>query len=214
MKEINVLIAVFAVLAAVSSAKAEEIKVDFDGKKGTQAQSVSRLFAAGASLPQADSLPAPKMVPAGDDPCCDNPFINCYAPCEPEQGRSAASPDLKTLARFYLAQRDIKTLVAGHYLSKGDKAAAAALQDEAVRVGAGDGFVAVVRGGSQERIADRALAAKVLKLAKVPGADQQQSGNKILFYYGAAAAIGCMTDDACWGAVGDAVSAVSEWANS
>ena len=61
--------------------------------------------------------------------------------------------------------------------------------------------------GVQEKIYDRGLAAGVEAIVRPEG--QQK------FFHPGVIIIGsCMMDDACWEAVGDGVSAVSEWLNS
>jgi hypothetical protein len=95
MKKSNMLIAVFAVLAAASVAKAGEVAVDFDGGKGFQPQSMHDIFAAAHQLVPAGALKTDaetnKRILGGGsgDPCCDDPTILCYAPCEPEGFRAA-----------------------------------------------------------------------------------------------------------------------------
>lgn len=113
--------------------------------------------------------------------------------------------------RAYAAQAAARKAVAEAVNIVSDREAF--LKSGKVRVTADEQAVYLVSEGRILRLNDRALAAKVRKLVGRP-ADAAQAGNKFLFYVGAAAAIDCMTDDACWGAVGDAVSAVSEWANS
>jgi hypothetical protein len=212
MKKSNMLIAVFAVLAAASVAKAEEIKIDFDGgNKGLQPQSMHSIFAAAHNIVPAGTLKADaetnkRLLGGSGDPCCDDPTILCYAPCEPEQTRSAKPADFKALARYYLAQKKIKEAVSEYYYAAGDNAAAVRLADKGVRVAAGNGVVYLVRSGSQEQIFDAALAARVEAIVRPEG---QQKFHPGLVIIGA-----CMMDNDCWEAVGDGVSAISEWANS
>ncbi len=114
--------------------------------------------------------------------------------------------------RAYVAQSAAKRTVAESL--PGVSSPDAFIKSGKVRVTADAEAVYLVAEGKVLRLADARLAAKVSKLVARPGASAPQAANKIWFYYGAAVAIDCMTDDACWGAVGDAVSAVSEWANS
>jgi len=215
MKKSNMLIAVFAVLVAASVAKAEEVKVDFDGGKGFQAQSMHDIFAAAHNIIPAGALKTDaetdKRILGGGsgDPCCDDPTILCYAPCEPEPMRvkSGGSTGFGELARYYLAQGKIKSAVADYYNAIGDQSSALALADKNVRVAASNGTVLVIRGGSQERISDRALAARVNAIV-------HPEGQQKIVMEGTAIIIGCMSSKDCWDAVGDGVSAVSEWLNS
>lgn len=212
MKKMNVLAAVVAVLAAASVAGAQEIKVDFDGaKKGFQAQSMHDIFAAAhnivpAGLAKGDADTEKRLIGGSGDPCCDDPTILCYAPCEPAEFRAAGPKDFKTLARYYVAQRKMKALVAEYYLSVGDRVSAESLKSEKVRVAAEAGVVYVLGQGRQEKIFDRGLAARLETMVRPEG---QQKIHPGLIIIG-----GCMMDDACWEAVGDGVSAVSEWLNS
>jgi hypothetical protein len=95
MKKSNMLIAVFAVLAAVSVAKAENAEVNFDGgSKGLKPQSMHSIFAAAHSIVPAgtlktDSETNKRLLGGSGDPCCDDPTILCYAPCEPTELRGA-----------------------------------------------------------------------------------------------------------------------------
>jgi len=208
----KMMIAVFAVLAAASVAKAENAEVNFDGQKGLRPQSMHEIFAAAHNIVPAGALngdiPAEKLtLGGGEDPCCDDPTILCYAPCQPEEFRSAAPKDFKALAGYYLAQRKIKQVVSEYYYAKGDDSAAARLADKDVRVAAGGGVVYLVRPGSHEQIFDSALAARVEAIVRPEG--QQK-----ILHPGVWIVVGCMYDKECWDAVGDGVSAVSEWANS
>ncbi|HBB66327.1 MAG TPA: hypothetical protein DCZ93_03290 [Elusimicrobia bacterium] len=60
MKKSNILIAVFAVMAAASVAKAEGVNMDFDGKKG--APMFSQLLAQAQELPAAEPAGIPSRV--------------------------------------------------------------------------------------------------------------------------------------------------------
>ncbi len=212
MNKMNILAVVAAVLAAASVAKAEEIKVDFDGaNKGFQAQSMHDIFAAAHNIVPAGALKADaetdkRILGDGGDPCCDDPTILCYAPCAPEGLRAAGPKDFKTLARYYVAQRKMKALVAEYYLSAGDSVSAENLKSEKARVAAEAGVVYVFGQGRQEKIFDRGLAARLEAIVRPEG---QQKIHPGLVIIGA-----CMMDDDCWEAVGDGVSAISEWANS
>ena len=214
MKKSNMLIAVFAVLAAASVAKAGEIKIDFDGKSVFAVPSMHEIFAENHQLVPAGTITAEaatekRLMGGGDDPCCDNPNILCYAPCEPgpELVKAAVPANFEKLARYYQEQENIKAVVAAYYSSKGDNAAAAALAAKDVRIAAGNGVVYVVRPGVQEKIADRGLSAKVEALVR-PASQQKIVEEGVLLI------VGCMYDKECWDAVGDGVSAISEWANS
>lgn len=112
-------------------------------------------------------------------------------------------------ARYYIRQIEIKRVLSGYYAARGEMSAAAWLESADVRVGAEAGAVVIASNGRRKVIRDAALAGEIMKIA---GAGRE--GEKILFYGAAAMAMHCMTDDDCWNAVGDAVSAVSEWANS
>jgi len=121
-------------------------------------------------------------------------------------------PVVAEYLRAYAAQPAAKRLVAEALVEAPSREAF--VKSEAVRVTADGEAVYLAANGKVARVNDPELAAKVRKLVGKSSESQAQGGNKILFYVGAAMAIECMTDDACWGAVGDAVSAVSEWANS
>jgi hypothetical protein len=214
MKKSNMLIAVFAVLAAASVAKAENMEVNFDGQKGLQPQSMHSIFAAAHNIVPAGTLKADaetnkRLMGGSGDPCCDDPTILCYAPCEPEPEfvKAGNNASFKELARYYLAQQKIKSAVSEYYAAIGDTASAQAMADKDVRVAASNGSVFVIRTGSQERIADRSLAARVEAIVRPEG--QQK-----IVMEGTAIIIGCMSSKDCWDAVGDGVSAVSEWLNS
>lgn len=118
------------------------------------------------------------------------------------------------LGRAYLGQSKAKALVAERLFKDNAAAKAGLKSDKRVKVMSDGKMVSLIVGNRVVKINDAGLAAKVQKLVGPSAGGQLQPENKILFYFGAAAAIECMTDDGCWGAVGDAVSDVSEWINS
>ncbi|HBB66621.1 MAG: hypothetical protein A2049_01850 [Elusimicrobia bacterium GWA2_62_23] len=67
MKKSNMLIAVFAVLAAASVAKAGEIEIDFDGTKGLKPQSMHDIFAGSHQIVPQEAL-AKVTLPVPVDP--------------------------------------------------------------------------------------------------------------------------------------------------
>lgn len=69
-------------------------------------------------------------------------------------------------------------------------------------------MVLVIRYGSQEKIADRRLVAKMEAIVHPNG-----KGKILPFIAGASFVGGCMTNDDCWNAVGDGVSSASEAAS-
>jgi len=180
----NILIAVFAVLAAVSSAQAQS-NIDFDGK--LKPQSMHDIFASSHQL-----------VPAGTDTI--TPVTVPVISKETPQAIKHA------LAAYYVAQPRIKALISGYYLGKGNESAAASLSDKTTRVLAANGKVVVIRNGRQEWIEDAALAAGVEATA-FPDGQQKGVWNLIV---GGAALFEAANSDATWNAVGDAVSAASE----
>jgi len=187
MKKSNILIAVFAVIAAASSAHAQVQIVDFDGK--LKPQSMHDIFATSHQL-----------VPAGADTITPVPVPNIST--------EMPQPLHNALAAYYVAQPKIKTLVAGYYLGKGNAVAAARLSDKATRVLAANGSVFVIRDGHRERIDDSALAASV-EAAAYPNGQQKLLG----LIVGGAELIDAATNNAAWNAVGDGVSSVSEAAS-
>lgn len=118
------------------------------------------------------------------------------------------------LGRAYLGQSKAKALVAERLFKNNAGAKAGLKSDKRVKVMSDGKIVSLILGNRLVKINDTQLAAKVQKLVMPSSGGQFQPENKILFYAGAAIAIECMTDDGCWGAVGDAVSDVSEWLNS
>jgi len=118
------------------------------------------------------------------------------------------------LGRAYLGQSKAKALVAERLFRDNAAAKAGLKSDKSVKVMSDGKVVSLIIGNRVVKVNDVQLAAKVRKLVAPSAGGQLQPENKILFYAGAAIAIECMTDDACWGAVGDAVSDVSEWLNS
>ena len=110
----------------------------------------------------------------------------------------------RELSRYYMAQEKIKAVVAGYYTANGNNKAAASLADKGVRVAASNGVVFIIRSGSQEQIADYGLAEKVEAIVHPNG------NEKILpIIAGATFVATCMSNDNCWGAVGDGVSSAS-----
>ncbi len=230
MKNSKVLIAVLAVLAAASAAKAGEISVDFDGR-GSRAYAVgsvvnddisithAKAYGAGATTINTDMTigqvkAAPAIDPAGsakalhsDDPCCDNPMILCFVPCTDEDGmiKSQPAPNFGELAKYYMAQDKIKAEVAAYFQGRGDGASAAVLAAKDVRICAENGSVLVFRDSGMARIEDAGLASRVDGIVHPRG--QQKIANIIA---GAAFVGGCMVNKDCWDAVGDGVSTVSE----
>jgi len=139
------------------------------------------------------------------------PVYNGQIVYEAARGKSGAQDGLR---QAYLGQSAAKALVAERLFRDNEAAKRALKSDKSVKVMADGKVVFLIFGSRVVRIGDSELAGRVQKLVAPSAGGPSLPGNKILFYAGAAIAIECMTDDACWGAVGDAVSAVSEWANS
>ncbi|MBI5744244.1 MAG: hypothetical protein HY952_06825 [Elusimicrobia bacterium] len=118
----------------------------------------------------------------------------------------ASSPMMRGVYQAQPAAR--KALAAGLFADEETRAAFAAARN--VKVMADNKAAYLVVRGKTIKLQDAGLAGRA-RAALFPETAQQ---TKFWFVPAAAGAIGCMTDDACWGAVGDAVSAVSEWANS
>lgn len=198
----KILVMVLAVLAAASMAKAEQITVDFDGKAGMNGVESEMFFGRQSAL----------VVPM------------------PENTNMIKSVDgisFPEFARYYLAQAKIKEAVAAYYRANNNEAAAAALASRYVRVAAADGAVYVLQHGKAERIDSPELAEAVAKLVHQNGqkrsaatvanaiaAGAASSAVAANVITGSVAIITCMTYDPCWNAVGDGVSAISEWLNS
>ncbi len=250
MKKSNILLAVLAVMAAASVAKAEMTDINFDGK--LKPQSLHDIFANSHQL-----VPAPMPVPVETklnslgSACalvCVGQKLTNNCQCEPfvpgiedydsiltytwwpymvgeasilqtasnnEISRKSLQPvrsydqaAARELAGYYMAQGKIKAVVAEYFTANGNHEAAASLADKRIRVAAANGVVFINRSGSQEQIADSRLAAKVEAIVHPNGQE------KILpFIAGATFVAGCMTNDDCWGAVGDGVSSASEAAS-
>jgi len=204
MKKSNMLIAVFAVLAAASVAKAGEFKAE-DGMRELNVFARPGL--------EAPAVADKKINWEGGNTCCGmpiGPHDLCMMVCpfpDPLENGGLEPAVFSELLRYRVAQEEIKKAVAEHYNAIGDQSSALALADKNVRVVAERGSVLLFKGGSQERIADRALAARVNAIV-------HPEGQQKIVMEGTAIIIGCMSSKDCWDAVGDGVSAVSEWLNS
>lgn len=189
MKRNSVLIAVAAVLAAASPAKAE-MNINFDGSMGPQ--SMHSIFAAGHNLVPASALQqaAPRASEAA-------PVL---------RGKAIDPATYKALTAYYAAQPRIKMLVSGYYLGKGDAAGAGHLAGRSVRVLASAGSVFVIENGQRERIADPALASAVKSLA-FPSNGEKNVGAIIEV---GSALIDIATNDDMWEDLGEGVSTISE----
>lgn len=122
-----------------------------------------------------------------------------------QPARSYDQAVARELAAYYMAQEKIKAIVSGYYTANGNHEAAASLAGKGIRVASGNGVVLVIRSGSQEKIADKRLAANIEAIVHPNG------NEKILpIIAGATFAATCMSNDNCWDAVGDGVSSASE----
>lgn len=117
------------------------------------------------------------------------------------------------MARVYLAQPELKKLLAAHFTAAGDVLKARLLAEKSVRLFADGKAVYIVQNKTVTRLEDPELAARAYAALSASGLGQVPQ-NKLLIEAGIVGAIGCMTSDDCWGAVGDGVSAVSQWWNS
>lgn len=186
MKKSSILIAVIALSAAVSAVKAEEIKVDFDGTGRSSPKTAHEIFAAGIH-----------MVPV---PAVQTESVRTAHP-------AGVNGSFAELARYFLAQEKIKALMTDYYLARGDSASAASVGDKKVRVAAGEGVVYVFGPGSRKLIYDAELASRVIGIVS-------PAGQQKFLHPGVLIIVHCMYNDPCWDAVGDGVSAISEWVNS
>ncbi|MCK5356926.1 MAG: hypothetical protein KAJ48_00890, partial [Elusimicrobiales bacterium] len=119
------------------------------------------------------------------------------------------SRSIKKLQRYYLAQDKIREIVSNYYKSKGDDKSAKKVLNKDVKIMADDFTVYVIKSEVEEKINNVKLA---MTIGKVVGFQSQQKLAGIAA--GATFIAGCMLSDDCWNAVGDGVSAVSEWAHS
>lgn len=202
MKKTNILIAAFAVIvAAASVAKAGDI-IDFDGRTGSKALTREITFEGQRGL----EIPMPS---------------------NPDMLKSIGGESFGEFARYYLSQARIKKTVAEYYRLNNNETAAAALMSKDVRIAATGGVVYIVHPGEVVKLEAPALARAITKIVQPRG--QQKSAATVANAIAAGAAssavaanvitggvaiITCMTYDPCWNAVGDGVSAVSQWWNS
>jgi len=186
MKKINMLIAVFAVIAAASAAKAGDFGMSYDGKRSV-----------GFSLSEMKGQ-------TGLETLLPEDTTTGYA-VSPEAGspdlfKSLDTESFKGLAGYYKAQKKIKDAVAEYYKANSNGAAAAALAPKSVRIAAKNGVVYVVSPGEVTKLNDIALAGTIKEIA------QAQAELKIAdLAAGSALVIGCMTNDKCWEGVGAGV---------
>jgi len=218
MKKISLMIAMFAVAAAASTARAEGNVVDFDGRSGTNITAASI-----AQLDQDNPFPMPTTPATGSmfsggitgRTCCGIPmgqFDECIMTCtwENDSMRAALPPEsFKGLARYYVAQEKIKKAAAEHFTARNNLALAAAFSAKEARVTAEKGAVYLVAAGKAVKLDDAELAGTIIEIVR-----PQPQARLIDPLTGAIIIVGCMENDACWDAVGDGVSAVSEWLNS
>lgn len=117
--------------------------------------------------------------------------------------------NFRELSRAYVAQGRIKKAAVAYYISKNDMAAAAAFGAKDARIAAENGVAYLVSAEKVSRIEDPELAGRIIELMR------PEAQNKLIDpLTGALIIVGCMQDEACWNAVGDGVSAVSQWWNS
>jgi hypothetical protein len=200
-KTTSILIAMFAVMAAASTAKAGDI-VDFDGRTGPKALTREITFEGQSGL----EIPMPS---------------------NPDMLKSISGESFGEFARYYLAQAKIKKTVAEYYRLNNNEGAAAALMSKDVRIAATGGVVYIVHPGEVAKLEAPELARAITKIVQPRG--QQKSAATVANVIAAGAAssavaanvitggvaiITCMTYDPCWNAVGDGVSAISQWWNS
>ena len=217
MKKINLMIAMFAV-AAASTTAAEATEVNFDGRGGAN-MTVNSI----AQLEQDNPFPKPTfpgnehMLPGGalERTCCGipiGPLYACIMTCTWDNNISTAAitpESFKGLARYYVAQEKIKKAATAHFNARNDMAMAAAFSAKEARVTAEKGTVYLVASGKVVKLDDAELAGTIIELVR-----PQPQARFIDPLTGAILIVSCMEDDDCWGAVGDGVSAVSEWLNS
>jgi len=198
MKKIG--IAVFALMfVGVAYVGAQEIGIDFDGTNAIQnadeaiSEMAFRNFDTDLELPKAvvSNVSEEKVV---------------------SNSSSLKSLDFRSiieLQKYYVSQDKIKKIVSKYYTDKGNNKLAKKVLDRDIRIMADDFTVHIIKSGNDTEINDAKLA---MAIGKVMGSKPQQKIVTIIA--GAAVIINCMTTDSCWDAVGDGVSAVSEWANS
>lgn len=234
----KMMIAVFAVLAAASVAKAEDVNIGFDGQKGFPAQSMHQIFAAGHQFVSPDVFkPAPVLAedfsaapgfwPSWLKPgycvlvAAGNDWLECRLSDEAlaaftlGKGKASAAARIPSraeamaLAKFYSAQETLKEAVASHIASRGDYPRH---------------FGGLARADKSKILYDKEAAyiisgdSIIVIGAHFPGqagAAQDLAQNKVgVVEVGIAVGLGCVFSDSCWDAIGDVVSDVSEALNS
>jgi len=217
MKKINLVIAMFAVAAAASTAAVKATEVNFDGNNGTNITVASFAQVEQGEVPLPVFPSNENMVPDSvtGRTCCGypiGPFDACIMTCTWDNNSWKAAPtpeSFKGLARYYAAQGKIKKAAAEHFTARNQLGMAAAFSAKEARVAAEKGAVYLVASGKAVKVDDAELAGAIIEIVR-----PQPQTRFIDPLTGAIIIVGCMEDDACWGAVGDGVSAVSEWLNS
>ena len=129
-------------------------------------------------------------------------------------GEEIKGVDVEMLARAYVTQPKAKEILSRYFKETGDAVNAGLLEKKQVRVMADRKAVYLAWHGVSVKIDNPALAARVYAAIYPTAGNTQVPANKLLVEAAVVGAIGCMTSDDCWGAIGDGVSAVSEWLNS
>jgi hypothetical protein len=234
----KMMIAVFAVMAAVSAAGAEEIKIDFDGKKGFGPQSMHQIFAAGHQFVSPDgfkptpaqaeeAVAAPGLWPSWLKPgycvqvAVGADWLECRLSDEAlaaftlVEGKTSAEARIPSrteamaLAKFYSGQETLKEAVASHIASRGDY----------------PGYFGGLARAAKSKILYDKGAAYIISGESVivvggyssgqAAAAQDLMQNKVgVVEVGIAVGLGCVFSDNCWEAIGNVLSDVAEELNS
>lgn len=199
----KILIAAFAVLAAASAAGAGEIKVNFDGDNGGFGQSFveSGFYWVSVATVSCGGV----EYPANDFP------LSCGGPSFPfgaieesvlRGDKLTEGADAGMLARIYIAQPELKEALAEYFKAAGDEVNAGLAEKKQVRVMADRNAVYLAWNAGSVKIDNPALAGRVYSILYPAAAARQLPENKLL------------VEAAIVGAIGDGVSAVSEWLHS
>lgn len=211
MKKINMLIAVFAVMAAASVARAGEV-IDFDGKKSSVGE-----YGFTAGNPAGLTINCAGIdyqVSAMPIACGGGLSEWIQAEIVDAPARDAAGVDKTMLGRVYQAQPGIREVLADHFRKNNGGFSALLLAEKNLRVIADDKAVYLVSDKVTVKMDNPELAARVYEVIYPSQKNRKIPANKLLIEAAIVGAIGCMTSDDCWGAIGDGVSGVAEWLNS
>ena len=218
MKKINMLIAVFAVIAAASAARAEGNVVDFDGRARTAVSEIipsvreyGYFSGPGAvgDQPQAMVICGGKEYPANAIPmACGSELPEWIQADLLKAGGKDLNADL--LGRIYLAQPKLKEMLAAQFAEAGNENYSRLLAVKGVRAVSDGKAVYLAWDKTSVKIDNPALAARAYAAVYPAVTSRLIPENKLLTEAAIVGAIGCMTSNGCWGTIGDLVSAASQ----